>query len=47
MPKKVITPKQFQWDFFSATNRYPSMIAGWGSGKTVWALMKGIELSKA
>ncbi len=47
MPKKVITPKQFQWDFFSATNRYPSMIAGWGSGKTMWALMKGIELSKA
>lgn len=47
MPIKEITPKQFQWDFFSAVNRYPSMIAGWGSGKTFWALMKGVELSKA
>ncbi len=47
MPKKEITAKQFQWDFFSAVNRYPSMIAGWGSGKTMWALMKIIELSTA
>ncbi len=47
MPTKEFDTKQFQWDFFSAVNRYPSMIAGWGSGKTLWALMKGLELSKA
>ena len=46
MPKIEITPKQFQDDFFRAVNRYPSMIAGWGSGKTMWALMKGLQLSK-
>lgn len=42
MPKKVINldPLQFQWDFFSATNRFPGAIAGWGSGKTMWALLK-------
>jgi hypothetical protein len=49
MPKNVknIDAKPYQWDFFTAANRYPSMIAGWGSGKTMWALMKVIELSKA
>ncbi|KKN77216.1 hypothetical protein LCGC14_0361940 [marine sediment metagenome] len=47
MPTKEFDTKQFQWDFFSAVNRYPAMIAGWGSGKTLWSLMKGVELSKA
>lgn len=37
----------FQGDFFNTTNRFPSFIAGWGSGKTMWALMKGIHLSQA
>ncbi len=48
MPKKVINldTKQFQWDFYSATNRFPGSIAGWGSGKTMWALMKGDLLSR-
>jgi hypothetical protein len=48
MPTKVvdIRPKQFQWDFFSSTRRFPGFLAGWGTGKTMWALHKGILLSK-
>lgn len=43
---KNIEAEDFQWDFYSATNRFPSMIAGVGTGKTMWALMKGDLLSR-
>ena len=47
MPRvKNIKTKRFQWDFLCSLNRFPSMVAGWGTGKTMWALHKGIILSK-
>ncbi len=36
-----IEAEPFQWDFYTALNRFPSMISAWGTGKTMWALMKG------
>lgn len=36
----------FQWDFYTALNRFPSMIAGWGTGKTMAALFKGDLLNR-
>ncbi len=41
-----IAAEPFQWDFYTALNRFPGMIAGWGTGKTMWALMKGDLLSR-
>jgi len=41
-----IQAEPFQWDFYTALNRFPGAIAGWGSGKTMWALMKGDLLSR-
>ena len=41
-----IEAEPFQWDFYSALNRFPGAIAGWGSGKTMWALMKCDLLSR-
>ena len=32
---------QYQWDFYSAVNRFPGAIAAWGTGKTNLALFKG------
>lgn len=48
MPTKTIefNAEQFQWDFFSSVARFPSMIAAWGTGKTTFALMKGIQLTQ-
>lgn len=48
MPTKTINieAEPFQWDFYSALNRFPAAVAGWGSGKTMWALMKGDLLSR-
>ncbi|HDZ86532.1 hypothetical protein LCGC14_1207810, partial [marine sediment metagenome] len=48
MPKKIINvdPLQYQWDFYSATNRFPSMVAAIGTGKTMWALLKTDLLSR-
>lgn len=43
---KHIEAEPFQWDFYTALNRFPSMIAGVGTGKTMWALMKGDLLSR-
>lgn len=42
-----LVAKPFQWDFLSSNKRYPSMIAGWGTGKTMLALYKCISLSQA
>ena len=49
MPTKTINieAEPFQWDFLSSYLRFPSMIAGWGTGKTMLALYKGIALSQA
>lgn len=38
--------ESFQWDFYTALNRFPSMIAGWGTGKTMAALFKGDLLNR-
>ncbi len=48
MPTKKINieAEPFQWDFYTALNRFPAAIAGWGSGKTMWALMKCDLLSR-
>ena len=48
MPTKVIKigAEPFQWDFLSATNRFPGFIAGWGTGKTMCALKKGDILNR-
>ncbi len=48
MPKKVINFQTlpYQWDFFSAVNRFPGSISAWGSGKTTMALFKGDLLSR-
>ena len=37
----------YQWDFFGSTARFPAMVAGWGSGKTMMGIMKGALFSLA
>lgn len=48
MPTKTIEFNMlpYQWDFYTATNRFPGAIAGWGSGKTTLALLKVDLLSR-
>ncbi len=48
MPKKekIFNMLDYQWDFYAAVNRFPGAIAGWGTGKTTVALMKGDLLSR-
>ncbi len=48
MPKKIINFDMlpYQWDFYSSTDRFPGSIAGWGTGKTTIALLKGDLLSR-
>ena len=41
-----IAAEPFQWDFYTSLNRFPGFIAGWGTGKTMWGLMKGDLLSR-
>lgn len=36
----------YQWKFYTSLNRFPGAIAGWGTGKTTIALMKGDLLSR-
>lgn len=36
----------FQGDFYTSLNRFPAFIAGWGTGKTMWALLKGDLLNR-
>jgi len=36
----------FQWSFYTSLNRFPSFIAGWGTGKTMDALLKGDLLNR-
>ncbi len=35
-----------QGEFYTAINRFPAFIAGWGTGKTMWALLKGDLLNR-
>ena len=35
----------FQWDFLTSRARFPAFVAGWGTGKTMTALAKGMALS--
>ncbi len=48
MPTKAINFNMlpYQWDFYTATNRFPGAIAGWGTGKTTIALFKSDLLSR-
>ncbi len=48
MPPKTINFNMldYQWDFYTAVNRFPGAIAGWGSGKTTLALLKVDLLSR-
>ncbi|KKN19413.1 hypothetical protein LCGC14_0946240, partial [marine sediment metagenome] len=41
-----IEAEPFQWKFYAALNRFPSFVAGVGTGKTMWALMKGDLFSR-
>jgi len=43
---KTIQAEPFQYSFFTSIARYPGMVSSWGTGKTMWALMKGILLSR-
>lgn len=43
---KNMLAEPYQWEFFTATNRFPTMVAGVGTGKTLYALLKGDLLSR-
>ena len=42
-----ISSKVYQDGFFTSQKRFPAMIAAWGTGKTMCAILKGYILSKA
>ncbi|KKM90647.1 hypothetical protein LCGC14_1236590 [marine sediment metagenome] len=48
MPTKIINLEfdPYQWDFYTAINRFPGFIAGVGTGKTMDALFKGDLFSR-
>lgn len=41
-----VKPKSFQKKFFLSNARFPAFIAAWGTGKTMFAILKGVDLSK-
>jgi len=45
MIDKRIMPQPFQSAFLDSTARFPAIGAGWGSGKTMFGIMKGLGLS--
>ena len=49
MPTKRINieAEPFQWDFYTASNRFNGFLAGWGTGKTMCGLNKAFYLSQA
>lgn len=47
MKEVHIDLEPFQGRFFRSIDRFPAMIAGWGTGKTMLALQKGMVLSQA
>lgn len=42
-----ISEKPYQWGFLTSTMRFPAMISGWGTGKTMCAILKGLINSHA
>ncbi len=42
-----ISSKPYQMGFITSTLRFPSMIAAWGTGKTMCAILKGLINSRA
>jgi hypothetical protein len=45
MPEKRFKLKSFQRPFFKSAARFPAFIAGWGTGKTMTMILKGVHLS--
>jgi hypothetical protein len=45
-PRKRIELEPWQARFYESTARYPCFLAGWGTGKTMCALLKGLFLSR-
>lgn len=46
MTELKITPKPFQEKFLNSQARYPAFISGWGCGKTLFAILRGMILTK-
>ena len=45
LEKLQIQPKPFQEGFLKTDARYPAFVAAWGTGKTLFALLRGLRLS--
>ena len=45
MRKWEINPTVFQAEFRRSKARFPAMVAGWGTGKTMMAIAKAMDLS--
>lgn len=45
--KKRIALEKFQQPFFESTARFPGMISGWGTGKTMTMILKALWASRA
>lgn len=37
----------YQWDFVTSRDRFPGLVAGWGTGKTLCLIMRAVKLSQA
>lgn len=45
MEKLQIHPKTFQEAFLKTDARFPAFVAGWGTGKTLFGILRGLRLS--
>lgn len=45
LEKLKVQPKEFQEGFLKTDARYPAFIAGWATGKTLFAILRGLRLS--
>lgn len=43
--KWEVTLEPYQMRFFRSKSRYPAMVAGWGTGKTMTAILRAMDLS--
>lgn len=41
-----VKPTSFQKKFFLSKARYPAMVCAWATGKTMWGILGGVDLSK-
>jgi len=41
-----IQSKNFQYNFLKSEARYPAFVSGWATGKSLFGILKGLELSK-